>query len=344
MDALTQLSASYKKEFGWSSEEVLSGFDDLYLRYVAERKQDIVDSIAVGLALESLLDGNEIDVDSLPPDVAEAFHLAFPHVSLESLNELSHEEILGFVNAWKGKLFEVEVQDQLNAGIQVGNWQLEAGQHAALAESATQPGWDISIMNDDGTVADIIQLKATDSVSYVDHALDRYPDINIIATNDLAAHADNLDSVSVADTSVHDVTNDVTDAISHDSVSDAFLHTAPATLIAATEIYHVMKGNKTVDEALESGGERLGISVIAGAIGAAVATVAGPLGWMAAIGARMWMSNKARQIRQESFIRYEKEINPQPKVTKPKTTKEEAKKAYQQLENITGRLLLEYKA
>lgn len=343
MDAIGQLANSYKKQHGWDAGFISAGLNDLYVRYIAERRQDLADAAVLGLALDSWLENDHIDIDSLSPEVTEAFHLAFPHVSLESLNERSHEEILGFVNAWKGKLFEVEVQDQLNAGVQVGDWQLEAGQHAELADSATQPGWDLSIINDDGSVAEVIQLKATDSASYVNHALDRYPDINVIATSDIAAHADNLDSVSVADTSVHDVTGDVTDAINNDSASDALLHTAPATLIAATEIYHVMKGNKTFDEALESGGERVGMSVIAGAIGAAVATVAGPIGWIAAAGARMWMSNKAKQIKRENSVRYEKEINPRQQMTKSKTTRKEAKKAYQQLENITGRLLLEYK-
>jgi hypothetical protein len=85
------------------------------------------------------------------------------------------------------------------------------------------------------------------------------------------------------------------------------------------------------------------MSVIAGAIGAAVATVAGPIGWIAAVGVRMWMSNKAKQIKQENSVRYEKEINPRQQLRKPTATPEEAKKAYLQLENITGRLLLEYK-
>lgn len=342
MDAIEHLATSYKKQHGWDAAFISAGFNDLYVRYVVERRQDLADAAALGLALDSWLENDNIDIDSLSPQVTEAFHLAFPHVSLESLNERSHEEILGFVNAWKGKLFEVEVQDQLNAGMQVGDYQLEPGQHAQLAESATQPGWDLSIMNDNGSVADVIQLKATDSASYVDHALDRYPDINIIATSDIAAHADNLDSVSVADTSVHDVTNDVTDAIGHDSASDVFLHTAPATLIAATEIYHVMKGNKTLDAALESGGERVGMSVIAGAIGAAVATVVGPIGWIAAVGARLWMGNKAKQIKQQNSVRYEKEINPLPQVNKQKVSREDAKKAYLQLENVTDRLLLTY--
>lgn len=47
----------------------------------------------------------------------------------------------------------------------MGDIHLEPGQVAALAESATQPGWDLQILNADGTVAGELQLKATDSLS-----------------------------------------------------------------------------------------------------------------------------------------------------------------------------------
>ena len=344
MDALDSIAASYKSKHEWSGNEVHANLHALYIKYVSARKLEIVDSIAVGVALESLLNGDKLDLESMPPDVIEAFHLAFPHVSLESLNERSHEEILGFVNAWKGKLFEIEVQDQLNAGMQVGDWQLEAGQHAELAESTTQPGWDLSIMNDDGSVADLIQLKSTDSTSYINEALDRYPDVPIVATSDVAAHANGLDAVSTANISNDDTTSQVQDAIGDDdSVTDALFTAAPGSVIFATEAWQVIKGKKTVDQAIENGGTRVGVSAVAGAFGWLASLALGPVGILAGIGASLFMNSKLKKTSSERYAKHEKEINPRQQLKKNTATPDEAKKAYQQLENITGRLLLEYK-
>ena len=91
----------------------------------------------------------------------------------------------GFLSAWKGKYFEVLVRDELNAGEWVGDIHLEPGQTALLAESAIQPGWDLQIINSDGSVAQELQLKATESLSYVKEALERYPDIGVLTTDEV---------------------------------------------------------------------------------------------------------------------------------------------------------------
>jgi len=225
--AVDNLSNQYQNQHGWSNLDISAGFDALYVKYVRQRKEDIIDSIAVGYALEIITDGDEVDIDGMPDNVRQAFEQAFPNVPIETLNERSPEELGHLVNAWKGKLFEVEVQDQLNAGLQVGDWQLENGQRAELAESATQPGWDLKIVDEDGQVVDTFQLKSTDSDSYINYALERYPDVPIVATSDIANHAD--ESVSVANISNEETTSQVNDVISgSDSVSDTLLQSTPA--------------------------------------------------------------------------------------------------------------------
>ena len=98
----------------------------------------------------------------------------------------SPEELAGFVNGWKGKLFEVDVRDRLNAGEWVGDLHLEPSQTAQLAASATQPGWDLAIYDSHGAVVDQLQLKATDSLAYVKHALEQYPGIHVLTTAEVA--------------------------------------------------------------------------------------------------------------------------------------------------------------
>lgn len=345
MNTLIQLAETYKKQHNWNSDAINSGIDSLYHRYVMNRKQYLADAAALGLALDALLLNESIDIDSLSPEAIEAFHLAFPNLELEKLNERSPEELESLINAWKGKLFEVEVQDQLNAGLQVGDFQLVAGQYAELATSATQPGWDLRIINEDGTTADLIQLKSTDAESYINEALNRYPDIPIIATSEVSSHADSLDTLSTSNIANADTTNHINDAIADDdNVTDALLATAPGSVILATEAWHVIQGKKTVNQAIDSGGARVGVSALAGGIGWLASLALGPVGVLAGIGASLFLNNKLKKNSPDHRRKYEKEINPRQQVSKSTTTAKDARKAYQQLENITGRLLLEYKA
>ena len=77
---------------------------------------------------------------------------------------LREEERLGAINAAKGKYFEYLVAARLNDGQQVGDLLLAPGQRAELAESMTQPGWDMRIV--DAWVRWIpFATKATDSTA-----------------------------------------------------------------------------------------------------------------------------------------------------------------------------------
>ena len=99
----------------------------------------------------------------------------------------------------------------------------------------------MKILDDDGQIVDTFQLKATDSLSYINEALKRYPDIHIITTNDIAQHAS--DSISIADISNDEITNQVHDVISNnDSLADYLLDTTPTVIIAITEWLQVKKG------------------------------------------------------------------------------------------------------
>lgn len=78
----------------------------------------------------------------IPNDITKAYELAYPDLSQQySLQDIidnsSPAEAMGYINGIKGKLFELEYVDYLNSGI------LPEGYEAALAESATKPGWDI---------------------------------------------------------------------------------------------------------------------------------------------------------------------------------------------------------
>ena len=121
----------------------------------------------------------------VPGEVAAAYASAYPVESQlmdfrEKVDSLdSGRELQGLLTGVKGKLFEMTYVDELNSGGLPDGW------HADLAKSATQPGWDLEIVNDQGVLQDMISLKATEHVSYVKEALDRYPDIDVVTTSEV---------------------------------------------------------------------------------------------------------------------------------------------------------------
>lgn len=147
-------------------------------------KARLLDLLAVGgVSLGSMVAGTA----SVPPEVDQAFALAYPGLVasgmgfLDAVQGKSSGELLGLVNGVKGKLFEMDLVAHLNAG------GLPAGLTASLAPSATQPGYDLLVKDTNGAVVDLLQAKATDSVSYVQAALERYPDIDVMTTTEVHA-------------------------------------------------------------------------------------------------------------------------------------------------------------
>lgn len=285
---------------GYASDGVHTTLDDLRTlaaAYIARRNTSILDAAAVGLAFDAIMSQPTFDISEITPEMASAWELAYPNVPIESLAGRSTEGLAGAISGWKGKLFEVEIEQRLNAGEWVGDLHLEAGQRAQIAASATQPGWDIQIIDEDGAVADAIQLKATESVSYVHEALDRYPDTPILATHEVASRL--ADNPSIMDSGIHNdaLTSSVSDHVSDassDALSDALIGAMPLSIIAITEGSKVWSGKKTVDQALASGGDRVAKGVVAGAVAATVSVVATPLvGTIAGFIARLALNDES---------------------------------------------------
>ncbi len=132
----------------------------------------------------------------IPDDLQQAYELAYPDKAADmdfrsAIESMDENQLEGFVNGLKGKLFEIRYTDYLNDG------HLPAGCHAEMAQSATQPGWDIAIYNSDGSINDVLQLKATESAQYIENAFERYPHIDIVSTDEVYSQ------VTMGDMSAH---------------------------------------------------------------------------------------------------------------------------------------------
>ena len=187
----------------------------------------------------------------------------------------------GVLNSSKGKYFEYLVTEKLNAGERLGNVFLPSGYHAELATSMTQPGWDVQIVDNHGHVAEYLQMKATESASYIQTALERYPDVQILATSEGAYHFSGPEVLDAGITD-HHLTDHVSSALESGDIGffEAFNPLISLILIAGTEGYKVEAGEVSTQAALANAKHRVQRMLFAKGVGASAA-IAGA-GWMVA--------------------------------------------------------------
>ena len=199
---------------------------------------------------------------------------------IESLKGLSEEQLTGHFNRAKGKYFEVLVRDRLNAGERLGELELQPGQEAVLAESQTQPGWDLRIESEDGSVDELLQLKASASLSYIKRALERYPNIRIATPTEVDDAADNILGTDISNEQLESVTKAQLDEMSEGIVDDlldkgaeAALDSIPFVSMALTGVIegrNLLAGRSTLRESLRRGAKRMGRAAVYDAIGTAL--------------------------------------------------------------------------
>jgi len=178
-----------------------------YRELLRERKFSNIVCVG-GESLATLLVASHI-----PASIVEAYEAAFPNMAdsmsfqdaVRMLSDQGDSSLQGFLAGIKGKLFEQKYVEYLNGG------NLPEGYFAGLADSPTQQGWDIQIEGPDGTVANLIQLKATDSVGYVREAIEKYPHIDVVTTEEVYSHlalsgvSENITNSGLSNASLGDV-------------------------------------------------------------------------------------------------------------------------------------------
>ncbi|MGK0458956.1 MAG: hypothetical protein ACJAVE_001942 [Polaribacter sp.] len=227
---------------------------NLYKYYASRKADTLVDAMAAAIGVSALAANGAINLDSITPAMEEAFKSSFPNKAIADLADMNTEQLQGVISNWKGKLFEINVRDKLNHGDIVGDVSLGEGQFAELAESLNQPGWDLRIFNADGSVADFLQLKATNSMSYINEALTKYPDIDILATSEVAELSENLLNSNISNDELTAPLINILD--SNESVVDFILPGLPFLIIAASEGRKVFVKKTDLDSAVSNIGSR----------------------------------------------------------------------------------------
>ena len=244
-----------------------------------EREVMEVAAIAADVSTDGVVNlGLEPEAD---PQFREAFNLQYPNVDVETLDGASEERLMGLANGVKGKYFEIQVRDRLNAGERVGELELQPGQTASLAESSTQSGWDLRIENEDGTTDELLQVKATESMSYVKKALVENPDIRVVVPSEVDDQADEILGTDISNEQLDNITQaqigemgeGAIEDLSHEAAETAF-DSIPFVSMVATGVIEgrsVLTGRSTLRESFKRGAKRMRRVGVYNAIGALLA-------------------------------------------------------------------------
>lgn len=121
----------------------------------------------------------------------------------------------GHISNIKGILFEQVYVEQL----------AEQGVEASVFAATNYPGVDVAVF-DDGEVITELQLKATDSVSYINTTLTENPDITIVATSEVAS---SMNNELVINSGIEDVA--LENAVSETLLDEAINPVSPVSMI-----------------------------------------------------------------------------------------------------------------
>lgn len=263
------------------------------------RKDELLDLLVVGGITLAQVIRNPTGVSA---SIERAFDLAYPGLSqtetfADAVNRMSSDELTGLVSGVKGKLFEIELVDHLNSG------GLPDGFHAALAESATQPGWDIQITDTHGHISDLLQAKATESAHYVQDALERYPNIDVTTTTDVHGQlvamglAQDVHNSGISET----VLQAKLDAATHSGAAFDASDLVPSSIgLAVIALSVFMNKDSTLREKGAAFGARSTKAGVSSAVGkiAMVATQTWWLGLVAGVGSS-WLTARGHGKREQ---------------------------------------------
>jgi hypothetical protein len=257
-----------------------------WLAYSEERERQLRDDIKAqgGLYRECLRSRSNMDtlvvggesltrmlaVGEVPAEIEAAFAAAYPGLAsetnfLDHASSLDASQLPGFLAGIKGKLFEIQYVEMLNDGL------LPDGYTAQLAERANQAGWDIAIVGPDDAIVDVLQAKATDSVGYVKDAIEQYPAIDVVTTEEVYSHlvmsgvGVEVTNSGIADAGLEEAVGDA--ALAGDVVADFMPPVISLAFIAFTSY---RDENLTLYQKARTAGERSGAVYLATLIGGAI--------------------------------------------------------------------------
>ena len=311
---LEELGNTYPTQDNDSLMELNKDYQRHYHREILDLAAIVADGVQNAWDL-----GLEPDLD---PQVWEAFQLQYPHETLDSLRDsiATSANPEGTIEGWergiRGKYFEVLVRDELNARESVGDIKLGTGEKAILAENPTEPGWDLSIVDGDGNSVRKVSLKAVKDFGGVEDALEKYPEYEVMTTDDHESEAVVNDMVSTTDHRREDLTemvqgqiDEATEGVAEDIAEQGMevafdaIPFASLLIIPGTEIWKMRRNGHSFKEALRMSKRRLARAGVFSGIEASVnSTPAAPVSIPITMALRLTRARIGQRVALDNYL------------------------------------------
>jgi hypothetical protein len=247
---------------------VLEPFERYVIEQSAERTQHY--EYVIGGVLYALLTRSAVDDSKESQFVLTALRRSDSDLTEASEAEISEylagydeSQLIGIANNVKGIVHELLWIDAYN--------EANTSTQAELFGETNHPGADVRIYDTQaGETVTELQLKATNSVSYIEEHQLRYTEIEVVATNEVAADMDYVTASGYNNDELIDLTSDTIGNLTDNSVEDRVLESSALAATAATgqELLAMLQGRKEFPDAAKSALEKTGTA------GAATALVA----------------------------------------------------------------------
>ena len=287
--SLEEIAAIYRQRYG---NDILDrggvrALKDKYLQDVIEAESNLIDAVSGAASLQAILWNDHVEWAQTSPLVKEAFGRVLPNEDpvklINMLNDLPSESrrTLGYINTWVGTLFEMRLRDGLNAGKRIGDLKLDPGQTAVLSQRVNERGVDILINNADGTIAREVQAKAVKMVTPIKEHLEKYPDVPVMTTSEIASSLDDtrvMDS-GIQRTDLREQVNSSMEELDDNIVEEIWEHIGlpiAGLIIVVTEGRRYLVGRQTFRQTMEKSANRASKTAVTMGVGFAVAALPGP--------------------------------------------------------------------
>jgi hypothetical protein len=245
---------------------VIDGFNQFIESGSATKSRSyeyVIGGVFYALLTRTAVDGSvesQLVLDALRRSTASLDSVSEAELS-NYLDGYDADQLKGIANNIKGIYHEVLWVHQYN--------DTHTDTYAALFGATNHAGADIEIkFGDTDEVVDVIQLKATDSASYLREHLERYPDIDVLVTNETAKCMSGIHSSGIDNTDIIGQVNHDLEAIAANTVGDRVLNSAELSAAVATgyELIAMLSGKKDFPQSVVDTVKRVSAASAATAI------------------------------------------------------------------------------
>ncbi len=231
-------------------KQVIDGFEFFIKEEIQARRQQYpeyaIAGVLYGLLTQSVIDDSvesQLALDAIRR-MAKKWNGATEATLSADLSEYDAEELRGVANNVKGIYHELLFVHQYNSE--------HEDTYAEIFEETNHPSADVKIISiDTDEVIQEFQLKASSSVGIVVEHFEKYPDIDVLATSEIADKVEGSDRSGISNVEITgDIDSTIEDLADNTEFVRATESAMGAGLIAAgREAIEILNGNKTADKA-----------------------------------------------------------------------------------------------